>query len=538
MTELPEKINSSSDGGEALLSLADAARRWGVSQDYLRFLIFKKKLSAVKVGRNWMTQHGWLADYFDVVKRRKKGNGIMRSVPLVIASAPQDIKKSDVNFALSSEINIQRQMPITISDRSKDTYAGVKDGDHSFLRHENRASRHVDPVSTTSVPPGVRTSDSHVRLTPLLHARAGLGVSGRMTNEANEGGVRPPLMPANDSRQSGEKLQDPVGKPVRFVSQRRIGWMVIRLFAAGICMFGIGLITANVVDRDVAVDFMQSPGLNRDGTDGSGADRIGRLPQPFPGDTGVSPGELAELYAALKRLARSAPGLDRAAPGNAGRGGGATEETIGIGVPMEPEAVRHGDIVSFTGSSYQLSELPYDEKVFGIVSFDPAITISDAEEERAVPVVSSGRSTIRVSTINGEIHGGDLITTSAIPGIGAKATKFGFVIGTALADFRDPDPERIGSIPIAINIRPHTPLDRFATRPLETLRYILAFLIGLSSIIISFIYFGKVAKSGVEAIGRNPLAARLIQLGVIVNVMLSLGIMVVGVAIAYFIIVL
>ena len=50
------------------LSLAEAAREFGVSQDYLRFLIFKKQLRAVKFGRNWVTTRAW-------VKEQRSANG-------------------------------------------------------------------------------------------------------------------------------------------------------------------------------------------------------------------------------------------------------------------------------------------------------------------------------------------------------------------------------------------------------------------------------------------------------------------------------
>ena len=52
------------------LSLAEAAKSRKVSQDYLRFLIFKKKLHAVKFGRNWVTKAAWLDEYFSQVKKR------------------------------------------------------------------------------------------------------------------------------------------------------------------------------------------------------------------------------------------------------------------------------------------------------------------------------------------------------------------------------------------------------------------------------------------------------------------------------------
>jgi F0F1-type ATP synthase membrane subunit c/vacuolar-type H+-ATPase subunit K len=66
----------------------------------------------------------------------------------------------------------------------------------------------------------------------------------------------------------------------------------------------------------------------------------------------------------------------------------------------------------------------------------------------------------------------------------------------------------------------------------------MAFIIGFSSVVTGFIYFGKVARSGVEALGRNPLAARLIQFGIFINLLLTFGIMLLGGVIAYVIIIL
>jgi len=52
-----------------------------------------------------------------------------------------------------------------------------------------------------------------------------------------------------------------------------------------------------------------------------------------------------------------------------------------------------------------------------------------------VPVALAGRIPVNVSTINGPIHLGDYLTSSAIPGVAVKATSAGQVIGTAMSDF-------------------------------------------------------------------------------------------------------
>ena len=74
--------------------------------------------------------------------------------------------------------------------------------------------------------------------------------------------------------------------------------------------------------------------------------------------------------------------------------------------------------------------------------------------------------------------------------------------------------------------------------PLASLRYVLASIMAVGAFILGFWYFGRVAKTGVEAIGRNPLAGRTIQLGVILNLLLTGVIMASGLVVAYLILVL
>src|SRR4030067_923966 len=50
--------------------------------------------------------------------------------------------------------------------------------------------------------------------------------------------------------------------------------------------------------------------------------------------------------------------------------------------------------------------------------------------------------------------------------------------------------------------------------PLASLRYLLAILVAMTSFILGFVYFGRVAKGGGEAIGRDQFARRGISIGV------------------------
>jgi hypothetical protein len=250
-------------------------------------------------------------------------------------------------------------------------------------------------------------------------------------------------------------------------------------------------------------------------------------------DSGIL-GRFAALIDSFRQIAQ--------APENAKSIQPVTEETspkggIGFRVKIENADAEDGDIISFYDGSYRLANVGHDLKMLGVVSTNPALTVGDSSDG-GTPVVSSGHSYVRVSTVNGPIKAGDLITTSSIPGIGSKAEGFGQVLGVALSDFIDVNSENIGRIPVSINIRTHTPFTEFTSKPFDVFRYLLAFVIAAGSVILGFVYFGKVARTGVEALGRNPLAGRLIEFGVFLNLFLTLGIIAIGVIIAYGIIIL
>lgn len=242
---------------------------------------------------------------------------------------------------------------------------------------------------------------------------------------------------------------------------------------------------------------------------------------------------VSNQFAAIKgafNLAQLLPLSVQPLPG-VGSGG------LGTSVAVEETDIEDGDIISLVDGIFQLSQSPFDPAILGVVSAEPALALTTDGVARQVTIVSSGNAPVRVSTINGEIKKGDFITTTIIPGIGGKATGYGHVLGVALEDFSAESIETIGRIRITINIQLITPLTQFRIDSLLTFRYILAFLIASVSVIGGFMYFGKVAKSGVEALGRNPLAARLIQFGVLLNLLLTSGIIVVGVLVAYVIVI-
>ncbi len=457
------------------LPLAEAAKIYGVAPDYLRFLIFKKKLRGVKFGRNWVTTRIWLDEYFTSVPRR---NGKLKESSEVVST---DLISPTLEPMNESQVSYEEtHLP------------------------ENNKSLHL----------------------PVVESDPTTGHSGRWGDKIssaviwrNSNGL--PSKPEKTSRSFWRDIK------IAFISTAgnlRAFFVpsVVSLFRRWILLgfvtvifFFIGLYGTDTIRERLLRD------------QNSGA----LLSHPFLRSLD---GTMANLHNVFLKIAQDV-GLPTPAPRTVSQeyAGG-----IGYRVNVEDKDIEDGDIVSFVEGSYRLSDKSYDPFVFGIASVDPAFALGSPDFSNGVPVVSLGRSLIRLSTINGPISRGDPITTSPIPGIGAKADGFGHIVGVALEDYREPDPEKIGKIPVAIDIRVASPLTALRTSPLEALRYILAFIIALGSVVVGFTYFGKVAKSGVEAVGRNPLAARLIELSVFLNLFLTLGIIAIGAIIAYAIIIL
>jgi hypothetical protein len=210
--------------------------------------------------------------------------------------------------------------------------------------------------------------------------------------------------------------------------------------------------------------------------------------------------------------------------------------------------VKDGDIVCSDQDSVKLCSGSYLTNIVGVVTLSPSILMDNRSLTNTTSVLPVGRGSVNVSVANGIIKKGDYITTSDQAGVGQKAIKSGYVLGVAQQD-TDTD----GVIPVEIDIRlavvdinQRTNLLNTAKEallapylsPVASLRYILAAIAAATAFILGFMYFGRVARSGVEAIGRNPLAGRLIQFSVILNLLLTLVIMGSGLAIAYLILVL
>ena len=213
-----------------------------------------------------------------------------------------------------------------------------------------------------------------------------------------------------------------------------------------------------------------------------------------------------------------------------------------------------GAVVCGTSTSTTLCTAAYDPNMIGVVTLAPAVSFDTASPQAGyVPLIESGKAYVLVSSDHGSIAVGDYLTSSTTRGIADKAQKSGYVLGTALESYSATDMTKAGKILVAVDVRPvvmtqgagnnimeliREGVDGAFLSPLSALRYVVASLVVLFTIGFGFLHFGKLAQNGVTAVGRNPLASRAIQMSVLFNVVLTVGVIGVGVGIAYLVLVL
>lgn len=235
----------------------------------------------------------------------------------------------------------------------------------------------------------------------------------------------------------------------------------------------------------------------------------------------------------------------------------AAQNNTSLGVanylPIVDSEVSNGQIVSSTKDGFVITKGSYNQSMIGVITEKPAISFDSESttDSNKYAVLSSGNVYVKVSKENGNISKGDFITSASQAGIGMKADKSGFVTGSALEDVVFSNKDDIKEVYTSLDIHylstvrttqsslgDVVSLSTMATyeSPLQVFRYVVAALVVLVSVVISFLSFGRLATLGIEALGRNPLASRKIQFGIVANVMFSLVIVVTGLLVAYFVI--
>lgn len=235
------------------------------------------------------------------------------------------------------------------------------------------------------------------------------------------------------------------------------------------------------------------------------------------------------------------------------RQGALAQEAAGVAVSLPvASSVADGSVICSGVEGFFACDQEYDPSMVGVVADTSAVSLEPATgDEDGRLVVSSGKVRVRVL---GEVGLGDFVTSSTSPGVAQKAIKNGYVLGVALEAFQPTGGgETEGSVVVAVNIHPEAGLSGPRSdlmealrsgvsapifEPLDSLRYFLAAAMIVVSFTLGLIYFGRVTRAGVEAIGRNPLARRSIQFSIFASILLTIVIVFVGFGISYLILVL
>lgn len=205
-----------------------------------------------------------------------------------------------------------------------------------------------------------------------------------------------------------------------------------------------------------------------------------------------------------------------------------------------------GDIITSNDQGLVRAENPYDNKLFGIIQ-DNAVMVFTEATGSGKAIVRNGDALVRVSDFNGEIKIGDRVTSSSLKGYGMKATQSGYVIGVATGEFKEDQTidfqgkqVKTGTIQVALKIEyAEISTPRSANRYLEyfgvaffknvqdperfalVMKSIIAGIIAITSFAAGFFAFTRAISKGVEAIGRNPLAKKTIQIAIVIQLVLT-----------------
>jgi F0F1-type ATP synthase membrane subunit c/vacuolar-type H+-ATPase subunit K len=203
-------------------------------------------------------------------------------------------------------------------------------------------------------------------------------------------------------------------------------------------------------------------------------------------------------------------------------------------------------------TEYKLAAEYHSGNVVGVATDTPQLSLVGKEFTNIVYIMDTGDVLVRVSGENGAIASGDHITSSETPGVGVKATESGFALGQALENFTPQNESDETLLLVSLDIGfaniPTTyrrnllevlkqGISSPVMYPLDTLRYLLAAALVVVCIIVGMISFSKIASNSVQAIGRNPVAQKQIRDQTRKSFLLTALIIIVGLIIAYVILV-
>lgn len=226
---------------------------------------------------------------------------------------------------------------------------------------------------------------------------------------------------------------------------------------------------------------------------------------------------------------------------------------------ISDENVAYGDIISFNKEegTYTLSRVIDDKNIFGVVAEQPILLFH--RKDGAIPIVQSGDVLLNVTTANGPIATGDDVVTSSFPGKGQKADIYDANVvaiarevftgvGAMATTTLDGQEIAIGQIravlavgvarsqkPISVKL-PFVPQEKSPIT--RVIQYLVAAVIAVGSVYISFRNFMPNIHEGIASIGRNPRAKTSIQSMVVLNAALIILVSAAGFALSIIIILL
>lgn len=206
----------------------------------------------------------------------------------------------------------------------------------------------------------------------------------------------------------------------------------------------------------------------------------------------------------------------------------------------------NGLIVVLDQGIYKISTTKADPNQIGVITLNPSITLRRSQDPNSFDVNVSGVAQVKASNVNGRITKGNYVTSSTTYGTAILSTESEFVIGVALEDFDsesgllrveiDPRYNLINASTGSnlINVIRNSS-SSFFLAPVDSLRYFLASVVAIASFLFGFSIFGKITGSGIQALSRNPLARKSIQINIIIEFILNIAIIIFGIVIAYLI---
>ncbi len=235
------------------------------------------------------------------------------------------------------------------------------------------------------------------------------------------------------------------------------------------------------------------------------------------------------------------------------------------------EGVQDGDLVAIdkeTGE-YILAQTDLEDRadLLGVVAENVPLIYRLSPE--GTPIVRAGEVYMNVTDLGGTVSKGDFISTSNIAGKCKKMTESEeSIVGVALDDFLPAGDEpisvngqevQLGKVFVSLRLIGGFDEQRQGIRRVASLylgelglsaldvfsqqekaetfiRYILALLIVLLSLFLTFRFLGTNISEGINSLGRNPLASRKIQAMIILNISLIVFINLGSILLALFIV--